>query len=258
MALKGGAWAEQRTATPMAEDSCVGMACMEPADNLRICAVLKCLWCSDKFSLLCTGGDFSLPGAAMQEMHADLGSRHKVGNHFSSPVLTMNVPATVKVYLPLVSMDDTTGPPVFVPGSHLQYLSEDVPEADPPSSKHAYCPGGSALIMDMRVWHHGTPNRSCMARPMLAMHYAAPWYCENVLTSWSGYWSYHRGCLTREALLSMRPSARRLCCNLVYQRCEQCGCPSGQDSPSTGWHSGAWFCEGCWADWRRDRKRDLT
>jgi hypothetical protein len=39
-------------------------------------------------------------------------------------------------------------------------------------------PAGSLLIRDMRMWHRGTPNRSTVARPHLALIYSRFWYRE--------------------------------------------------------------------------------
>merc|ERR1712048_1137151 len=112
-------------------------------------------------------------------MHADLPQRDKVAKDFCLPnFIDLPAPATVKVYFPLTDLDTATGPPVFVPGSHLLYSTHDVPEGDPPGSQHAFCLAGSAIVMDLRVLHHGTPNNSQRARPMISLHYAAPWYNE--------------------------------------------------------------------------------
>merc|ERR1711937_1075538 len=128
----------------------------------------------------------------------------------------------------MVDFIEETGPPLFVPGSHWRYTQEDVPEQDPTGSVRAFCPKGSAIIMDMRVWHHGTANMSRIARPMLAVHYAGPWYNEVVLKQGSTYWQYHRGVLTREALQRLRPRAQQLCRHLVQDsgalsQCADCG-----------------------------------
>eukprot|EP00747_Dinoflagellata_sp_TGD_P050828 gnl/TRDRNA2_/TRDRNA2_146984_c0_seq1.p1 gnl/TRDRNA2_/TRDRNA2_146984_c0~~gnl/TRDRNA2_/TRDRNA2_146984_c0_seq1.p1 ORF type:complete len:350 (+),score=53.16 gnl/TRDRNA2_/TRDRNA2_146984_c0_seq1:67-1116(+) len=237
-------------------DKCYGRACVEPADNKHICSVLSHIRRSEKFTLLCTGGDFSLPGAAMQEMHADIGKRKGAGEYYAFDDFLKLPAATVKIYLTMTEFDEATGPPVFVPGSHLRFLDEDVPKDDPENRKYAYCPSGSAIIMDMRVWHHGSPNKSQVARPMLSLHYAAPWYNENVMTMPNQYWTYHRGALSRATLLGMRPRARQLCCHLVYQQCETCHCPADNAEPLSGWFKGWWYCESCWSEWEQWKQQE--
>jgi ectoine hydroxylase-related dioxygenase (phytanoyl-CoA dioxygenase family) len=121
-------------------------------------------------------------------MHADIGRRDQIDKWFAFPDPVhpgrtfCDLPApVVKVYFPMVDLDHKTGPPLFVPGSHWKYTTEDVPAEDPPGSIFAYCRAGSAILMDMRVWHHGTPNHSSIARATLAVHYAGPWYNEDIL-----------------------------------------------------------------------------
>ena len=110
--------------------------------------------------------------------------------------------------------------------------------------------------MDMRVWHHGTPNQSQVIRPMTSLHYAAPWYNEAVLTRASPYWMYHRGSLSRAQLLQMPQRLRQLCCNLVYQQCQECRCPAESSNPSEGWYKWSWYCERCNDEWRKSNNSE--
>merc|ERR1712048_550237 len=100
----------------------------------------------------------------------------------------------------------------------------DVPKEDPHGSKRAFCPKGSAIIMDMRVWHRGTPNMSEIARPMLSVHYAGPWYSESVLKQGSMYWEYHVGAILPDHFRKLRPRLKSLCKRLLAC-CSQCGRP---------------------------------
>mmetsp|Transcript_150784 Transcript_150784/g.484588 ORF Transcript_150784/g.484588 Transcript_150784/m.484588 type:complete len:266 (+) Transcript_150784:450-1247(+) len=232
-------------------------ACLEVVDNLAVCSVLEHIWRCANFTVQCTGGDFSLPGAAVQEMHADMGSRHNIERFFAyhdpehpgRGFCDLPTPV-VKVYFAMVDFDDATGPPLFVPGSHWRYAREDVPEDDPPESVQAFCPRGSAILMDMRVWHHGTENRSQIARPMLSVHYAGPWYNEAMLLKTSMCWEYHKGAVSLTRLRSLRVQAQRLCKNLLPDRCYQCDCLAEQGRRGTGLYAGFWYCLECWEQWQ--------
>jgi len=255
-----GSRGDQRWTMGMTTDHVqYGQACLEPASNIFLCDVLAHFWNSTKFTLLCSGGDFSLPGAGMQNMHADLPQRDKIHEVFCYPrYIEATTPPTLKVYFALADLNEETGPPVFVPGSHLRYAYCNVPQADPEGSKRAFCPAGSAIVMDLRIWHHGTPNRSQLARPMTSLHYAAPWYNEAVLTKASPYWMYHRGSVSREQLLQMPQRLRQLCCNLVYQQCQQCNCPADINKPSEGWYKWSWYCESCNDEWRKSHTSESS
>ena len=74
----------------------------------------------------------------------------------------------MNVYFPLVELDEATGPPRFVNQSHHWFTQSY--EAQEWKYKLAYCPKGAAIIMDQRVWHSGTSNRSQNVRPMFSTH----------------------------------------------------------------------------------------
>lgn len=186
------------------------------ADRPSVARVLKEFWGSDDFTLQCTGGDFSLPEAEEQRMHADMPDRNasremKLYNYHDPEnpdrtFLHLHPAPYLKVYYTMVDFDDQTGPPRFVLGSHRRTADEDLPttRAEEPPTVRAFCPRGSALIMDMRVWHGGTPNLSNRARPMLSAHFSAPWYDEDVHLNCPPnrmvYSRHHRGALSSAQL----------------------------------------------------------
>ena len=116
----------------------------------------------------------------------------------------------------MVDFDEKTGPPRFVPGSHLRAAAgETIPDPEPPSVL-AYCTRGSAIMMDQRVWHGGTANTSSKARPMLSVHFASPQYDE--LKRVRGkkvhngpFHTYHRGAITQQQWTQLPADAHQLC-----------------------------------------------
>jgi len=121
---------------------------------------------NDDVSLEDLSGDFSLPSAEAQHMHIDFPAgcgKHDRNEHMAN---------VIKVYYTMMDHDDITGPTRFVMGSHRRSVrGEKVKEE---KSILAYAPRGSAVIMDLRVWHGGTANKSPFARPMIGAHYQGP------------------------------------------------------------------------------------
>ncbi|CAE8731223.1 unnamed protein product [Polarella glacialis] len=243
------------------------------ADSPAVCSMLQEVWKSEDFSVQCTGGDFSLPGAEAQDLHADVPGREIADQLYASSqpgISFLDLPTpVVKVYFAMVDLDEQTGPPRFVRGSHLRTAREDVPprELGEPPSVRAFCTAGSAIVMDQRVWHGGTCNVSQLARPMLSVHYAGPRYSEDVLKDGgtipffgTPYWCYHRGAVPTERLESLSSRGQELCRHLTREaaratpgRCSSCAClvSCGRDAlPSIGRPAGPWLCLACWAKQR--------
>ena len=112
-------------------------------------------------------------------------------------VMTYLEDDTLQRWTALVDFDHMSGPPRFVRESHNRFArGEKIPEVEP-TSVLAFCPARAAIVMDHRVWHGGSPNVSHQypsvlgrggCRPMLFVHYAAPFYNEEL--------SLFRGSLT--------------------------------------------------------------
>eukprot|EP00435_Cladocopium_sp_Y103_P066434 s905_g28.t1 len=185
--------------------------------------VLKAFWGSG-CTVQCTGGDASFPGAQQQDLHADV---------------------------PVKEVADQL----------YNYFDPENPERTGQGCVPLICPAGTAIIMDMRVWHGGTANKSSTARPMLSVHYAGPDYSEDVLKDGGSipffgtcYWSYHRGSLDQRGLESLPATGRELCKHLVADEtvsCVNCNTPNLRPGRSAlrsiGAQGGPWLCLNCWA-----------
>jgi len=122
-------------------------------------------------SLVCV---VALPGAADQQLHQDhpeLFPDAAAPGHGLSPYA-----ATVAV--PLIDLTPETGTTRLFPGSHR--LGSGAGGEPPPlgEGEPAYVERGGAYIMDYRLWHQGTANRSAQPRPVLYIVYARPWFTD--------------------------------------------------------------------------------
>merc|ERR1740121_1293380 len=240
---------------------------LEAAASHAVCAVLEEVWGSDRFSVQCIGGDFSLPGAEKQDLHADVPARdiarqlflHRDPANPSVTFMELPLPA-VKVYFPLVDLDDSTGPPRFLPGSHKRTASEDVPPPEQePATVLAYCPAGSALLMDQRVWHGGTPNlseprpwASTLLRDLLLVLPQGRRAAREPRVPFFGtyYWCYHRGAVRPASLEALPPRVGQLARELLQGpstagACARCAAAvsHGRSAlPRIGGPPGSWLC----------------
>jgi Phytanoyl-CoA dioxygenase (PhyH) len=117
------------------------------------------------------GAIVSLPGAADQHVHRDyphiLEALERDGR--DRPVLP---PYAVTLFVPLLGIDTTIGTIRLWPRSQTRPLSttRDLPGVDPIAAP------GDCLLMDYRLLHHGTANRSDTVRPVLYLIYQRPWF----------------------------------------------------------------------------------
>ncbi|CAE7403480.1 unnamed protein product [Symbiodinium natans] len=246
---------------------------LELSQSPEVCRVLEAFWGSPDFFVQCTGGDASFPGAKQQDLHADVPVKEVADQlynyldpaHPERKFMELPTPV-VKVYFPVVDLDDEAGPPRFAKGTHKLTAQMDVPppSQEPPTSR-AFCPAGSAIIMDMRVWHGGTANTSAAARPMLSVHYAGPSYSEDVLKDGGSipffgtcYWCYHQGAASLDQIQRLSPRGQELCRHLAAPEgricCAQCSAPvhPGRSAlRSIGAPGGPWLCLSCWAAQKR-------
>ncbi len=126
-------------------------------------------------------GNTALPSDQRQPVHADMG-------HLWPNQEQVHPPYAIVVNVPLVDVSEVNGSTEIWPGTHcdptivLQDGEIEVPESQLEKWRAIAPPiqpamtAGSILIRDMRLWHAGTPNRTSVPRPMIAMiHYAAWW-----------------------------------------------------------------------------------
>ena len=117
--------------------------------------------------------DTALPGSDYQGVHSD--------THLLFGETSLSLPAySIVVNIPLIDVTLERGPVEIWPGgTHLMPGTMDIQRTSAQMhSELVTMPAGSLLIRDMRMWHRGTPNRSDIARPHLAMIYSRFWFRE--------------------------------------------------------------------------------
>jgi ectoine hydroxylase-related dioxygenase (phytanoyl-CoA dioxygenase family) len=118
------------------------------------------------------GAVTALPGAENQHVHRD----HPF--LFDKEAIDMLVPAyAVTVVVPLVDINEFQGTTRVWPGSHRVWSDDEarkLPSEDPVAQV------GSCLLMDYRLLHGGTVNRSKQMRPILYLTYHRPWFKDYV------------------------------------------------------------------------------
>ena len=126
----------------------------------------------DALGAECILGSFgaitALPGAEDQHVHRD----HPF--LFQDEAIDTAMPAyAINVIIPLVGMDAGHGTTRVWPGSHRVW-SEDKAKQLP--SEDPVAPVGSCIIIDYRLLHAGTGNRSHQVRPILYVAFHRPWF----------------------------------------------------------------------------------
>jgi hypothetical protein len=114
----------------------------------------------------------SYPGATLQHIHSDL---HPL---FGEPGLSASLPHyAINVSVPLIDVDQQTGPTGIWLGSHL-WPANRGPHPDEYTSVDYL--RGDCILIDYRTLHAGLPNTSSSARPILYMVYARTWFFDEV------------------------------------------------------------------------------
>jgi ectoine hydroxylase-related dioxygenase (phytanoyl-CoA dioxygenase family) len=112
------------------------------------------------------GSVTSLPGAEDQHLHRDNPLL------FGEAINRFLPPYAINLFVPLVEFNAMTGTTRLLPGTHVR--------TGPEALQHPACDPivrvGSCLLMDYRLYHQGTANRSETIRPMLFCAYHLPWY----------------------------------------------------------------------------------
>ncbi|MDA0747771.1 MAG: phytanoyl-CoA dioxygenase family protein [bacterium] len=145
-------------------------------DLPTVLPILERIWKSRDFFCWGGGGDYSLPGAKIQHLHADISD--VIGDP-EGRVTIMDLPTPVIVVnFPMVDFTVENGATRFVRGTQRSRHPVPKLEEEPEWMKGSVVcgPAGAALIRDIRCWHGGTANRSNEIRPMTSVGYAAPWF----------------------------------------------------------------------------------
>ncbi|MGH1579285.1 phytanoyl-CoA dioxygenase family protein [Planktotalea sp.] len=110
----------------------------------------------------------SQPGAESQHTHTDYQGL------FASPLDYMTPAFALNLFVPLVPLNAINGTTQMWPGTHRKPLSN-------PEDQAGVCPDvplGSALLMDYRVQHRGTANRSQDLRPIITLGFSRKWFID--------------------------------------------------------------------------------
>lgn len=143
--------------------------------NPLVMSVVRALL-GENFVLDSFGAVCAFPGAEQQHVHQD----HR--NLFEGQFSVVNLPPhAVTLVVPLMDLDSESGTTAIWPGSHIRpdvrqlelSLNQriDLSSAMLPTTRTGDC-----YLMDYRVVHAGTPNRSRRARTILYVTYARAWF----------------------------------------------------------------------------------
>jgi ectoine hydroxylase-related dioxygenase (phytanoyl-CoA dioxygenase family) len=135
--------------------------------NAQVLPLLEALL-SSELVVASYGSVVALPGAPAQHVHKD--------HEFLFPLpLGAELPChAVTLVVPLVRLDESTGTTALYPGSHRTAGSQGI-ELERP-----WLERGDCFLMDYRLSHGGTPNPGKVARPLLYIVYARPWFVDTV------------------------------------------------------------------------------
>jgi ectoine hydroxylase-related dioxygenase (phytanoyl-CoA dioxygenase family) len=174
-------------------------------DLPTVLPIVEAIWGSGDFTCMGAGGDYSLPGAEQQVLHAD-----NLGRRLHDPAgqtTLQDFPAPfIVVNFPMVDFTVENGATRFVPGTQRSRSTPPPLETEPEwmQQGHVCAPAGSAIIRDVRCWHGGTANRSNHVRPMTSVGYYAPWFRARVAPL-----------MPRALFETLSPPAQSLCRLLV-------------------------------------------
>ena len=141
--------------------------------NDFILPVLK-LALGDQLILGSFGSVVSLPGATDQHTHRDHPNIYELTETEATEawVDILLPPYALNVIVPLVALNATNGTTRLWLGSHLVAKSrtQQMPSVDPVANL------GDCVLVDYRLLHCGTANRSTDPRPILYNMYCRPWF----------------------------------------------------------------------------------
>ena len=145
-------------------------------DLPTVLPILEKIWSSSQFQCSGVGGDYSLPGAQIQKLHADM--RDSLSDPLSD-VTIFDLPSPfIVVNFLMTDFNQENGPTRFVRGTQRSRHPIPSLEEEPEWMQQSIvcAPAGTAIVRDVRCWHGGTENRSDAARIMISAGYTAPWF----------------------------------------------------------------------------------
>lgn len=108
----------------------------------------------------------ALPGADEQRVHFDHSDLFSEKDELRAAL----PPYAITVAVPLVDLTPETGTTRLFPGSHTGPMTD--------AFELPYLNRGDGFLMDYRMWHNGTANRTDGERPVLYIIYSRPWFTD--------------------------------------------------------------------------------
>lgn len=145
-------------------------------DLPHMLAILDEIWQRDDYTCTGAGGDYSLPGAEVQPLHADM------GDYFNDPwgtVTFRDIPAPfIVINYTMTDFTKANGAIRFIPCTQRSRAPIPKLDEEPRWMRQSIvcAPAGTAIVRDVRCWHGGTANTSDEIRPMTSAGYVAPWF----------------------------------------------------------------------------------
>ncbi len=126
------------------------------------------------------GSVVAFAGAEAQSVHFDYPPLFE-----SEQICASLPPHAITLAVPLVDLDETTGSTAIWEGSHTRVGSRDelrtlADDSSWQGSTIPFAKMGDVYLMDFRLIHGGTANRSDHDRPILYIVYSRPWFREDL------------------------------------------------------------------------------
>ena len=148
---------------------------MAPTDRpATILPIQEKIWGTTEFQ--CSGGgDYSLPGAKIQKLHAD--TWDPLNDPLADVTISDLLAPFIVVNFLTTNFTAENGRTRFIRGT--QRSRHPIPSLEEESEwrqKSILCtPAGASVIRDAQCWHGGTENRSGLAR-MISAVYTTSWF----------------------------------------------------------------------------------
>jgi len=120
----------------------------------------------------------AFPGSELQHVHTDYPPLFPELEGFNA----LCPPYAITAAIPLIDLDESTGTTAMWEGSHrTSRPAENQDDTSDPEKALAgtfmpWAKAGDCYLMDIRLRHAGTPNRSHAPRPILYIVYSRPWF----------------------------------------------------------------------------------